>query len=270
MTPLVLNQYRRGSGYKDIVGRLYHFPIRYLKALSDLPSPFIYYEPREGGDQVYFGKGNVLSVYEDTEDVGHAYAEIGGFREFPSAVNFYSAPGGGTWENSKTMRNSIRRLGVEAFNGILKAGGVALDRINQPEIGESVAEELQRELKSYPGPGKRSPPVLRRIGRILEFYERPSAITNHVKQSRGDTCQYCGVRGFLKRDGTRYCEVHHLFHLAKDPPVECLSPEYVVVLCANCHRRMHYAAVTMPIATPKGWEVGVDGDKVTFKTRWSE
>ena len=267
MTLLILNQYRKGSGYKDVVGRLYHFPIRYLRALSDVPSPFIYYEPREGGDQVYFGTGSVLSVYEDTEDVGHAYAEIGGFREFPSTVNFYSAPGGGTWENPKTMRNSVRRLGMEVFNGILKAGGIVSDGAVQPETSEYIAEALQRELKSYPGPGKRSAPVLRRIRRILESFERPSAITNHVKRFRGDSCQLCGVRGFLKRDGTRYCEVHHLFHLAQDPPVECLSPEYLVVLCANCHRRMHYADVTTPIATPKGWEIRMDGDKVTFITK---
>jgi putative restriction endonuclease len=72
---LILNQYRQSSGYKDVVGRLYHFPKRYLKAFPELPSAFVYYEPREGGEQVYFGTGKILSVYEDTEDVGHAYAD---------------------------------------------------------------------------------------------------------------------------------------------------------------------------------------------------
>jgi hypothetical protein len=104
---LVLNQYRQGSSYKDVIGRLYHFPLRYLGCFSQLPSPFVYYEPREGGQQVYFGTGAVFSVNEDTEDVGHAYAEIGNYEMFSGDLDFYSKPGGGTWENPKTMRNCL-------------------------------------------------------------------------------------------------------------------------------------------------------------------
>lgn len=265
----MLNQYRQGSGYKDVVGRLYHFPTRYLKAFSELPSPFVYYEPREGGDQVYFGTGKVSSVYEDTEDVGHAYAEIVDYEAFPAQVGFYSKPGGGTWESAKTMRNSVRRLKKELFESILAAGGsvykasIANAQESQPE---SLPESLQRELRSCPGPGKRTPFTLRRIRRILESYERPSAVTNFVKRSRGDSCQVCGTPGFLKRDGSRYCEVHHLFHLANDPPAECLSPEYLVVLCANCHRRMHYADVSTPVKTVEGWKVRIDTDEVLLRT----
>ena len=66
-----------------------------------------------------------------------------------------------------------------------------------------------------------------------------------------------------QRDGSRYRGVHHLFHLAYDPPADCLSPEYVVVLCANCHRRMHYADVGIPEATNDGWfgSGGYDGNR---------
>jgi hypothetical protein len=264
VTVLILNQYRHGSDYKDVVGKLYHFPCRYLKTFTNLPLPFIYYEPRQGGDQVYFGQGTILSVYEDTEDVGHAYAEIGGYQEFPSLVDFYSAQFG-TWENPKTMRNSVRRLAVERFEAILKAAGVK--SATEVQQADSFSAVLQRELESYPGPGKRSLPVLRRIKRILETYERPSSVTNHVKRSRGSNCQLCGLEGFLKRDGKRYCEVHHLFHLAEEPPADCLSPEYLVVLCANCHRRMHYAKVNLPIASADGWTVEIDGGKVSFRTQ---
>jgi len=270
VTFLILNQYRNGSGYKDVVGKLYHFPLRYLKALSELPSPFIYYEPREGGGQIYFGTGKITSVYEDTEDVGHAFAEIGEFREFPTAVDFYSAPGNGTWENAKTMRNSVRRVETTVFDDILKAGGIVPDVSAPPETSVSAVEDLQHELRSLPGPGKRAVPILRRIRRILESYERPSAITNLVKRTRGDSCQLCASRGFLKRDSNRYCEVHHLFHLAKDPPSECLSPEYLVVLCANCHRKMHYGDVGNPSAVPNGWKITIEGADVIFATKGTE
>ncbi|MGA2337433.1 MAG: hypothetical protein ABSG08_18840 [Terriglobales bacterium] len=266
MTYLALNQYRQGSSYKDVIGRLYHFPVRYIKAFSDLPSFFVYYEPREGGDQVYFGTGTIFSIYDDTEDVGHAYAEIADYSEFSAKVDYYSGPGG-TWEDSKTMRNSVRRLDADLFQRILTAGGIARPDGSSPQEHESVPESLERELSSYPGPGRRSNFVLRRISRILESYERPSRITNQVKQIRGTSCQLCGVPGFLKRDGTRYCEVHHLFHLADDPPTECLSPEYIAVLCASCHRRMHYADVGKPLADPEGWKVRVDGEEILFVTR---
>src|SRR5262249_52717089 len=123
---LVLNQYRKRSQYKDVPGELYHFPNRYLKALSDLPSQFVYYEPREGGEQVYFGTGTILFVYEDTEDVGHSYAEIGAYQPFPVPLNFYAASNGKTWEAARTMRNSVRRLSEDLFRQILSASGVAI------------------------------------------------------------------------------------------------------------------------------------------------
>jgi 5-methylcytosine-specific restriction endonuclease McrA len=214
--------------------------------------------------------GTVLSVYDDTEDVGHAYAEIGDYQEFPVPVDFYSKPGGGTWENAKTMRNSVRRVSKDLFEGILAAGHVVSSKASPPQAHESLTESLERELKSYPDPGKRTSFVMRKIRRILESYERPSAVTNWVKRKRGDSCQICGARGFLKRDGTRYCEVHHLFHLANDPPAECLNPEYLIVVCANCHRRMHYADVGTPNAVPKGWKVRIDSADIVLITKETE
>ena len=267
LAPRAVNQYRQGSGYKDVIGRLYHFPVRYQKAFSDVPSAFVYYEPREGGEQIYFGAGTVVSVYEDTEDVAHAYAELVDYREFATPVGFYTPPIGRTWENPKTMRNSVRRISAELFEGILTAGGIESFQYPTPEIPESVAESLRRELNNCPEPGKRSPLVLRKIRRILESFERPSTVTNYVKRTRGDTCQVCGTPGFVKRDGRRYCELHHLFHIADDPPADCLSPEYLVVLCANCHRRMHYGDVSAPVATAAGWAVKIDGLKVPLNTR---
>lgn len=76
MSPLVLNQYRSGSSYKDVVGSVYHFPARYRSRFGSLPVAFVYYEPREGGDQVYFGAGWVVSIDNDSEDAGHYYADL--------------------------------------------------------------------------------------------------------------------------------------------------------------------------------------------------
>jgi 5-methylcytosine-specific restriction endonuclease McrA len=117
------------------------------------------------------------------------------------------------------------------------------------------------ELQSRP----QSPSELRTIQRVLETYERPSRITRYVKGVRGSNCQLCGQPGFLKRNGKRYCEVHHLFHLSKNPPPECLGPDYLVVLCATCHRRMHYANVGEPKREGNSWRVCVDDIEHQFE-----
>ena len=91
-------------------------------------------------------------------------------------------------------------------------------------------------------------------------------MTNAVKEDRGHRCQLCGYPGFRKSNGRQYCEVHHLFHLAKKPPAECLTSGYVVVLCATCHRRMHYASVGDPKRSESGWTVNVDNVDVYFDT----
>jgi predicted HNH restriction endonuclease len=50
-------------------------------------------------------------------------------------------------------------------------------------------------------------------------------------------CEYCGVLGFLKPDGTRYLESHHIIALAKEGADRLTN---VVALCPNDHREAHY------------------------------
>lgn len=134
-------------------------------------------------------------------------------------------------------------------------------QVEPPEI-----KDLRLKLQDLQQPQRpKTPETLRQIHRILKMYERPNAISRYVKRTRGSTCQLCKDPGFLMRNGQRYCEVHHLFHLSKNPPAECLSPEYLVVLCATCHRRMHYANVGDPVKVAGGWQVRVDEDNVLFQ-----
>ena len=133
---------------------------------------------------------------------------------------------------------------------------------DSPEVIQ-LKEELAA-LQVQPQP--QNPEVLRKIQRVLKTYERPIAITRYVKRTRGTTCQFCGELGFVKRNGKRYCEIHHLFHLSKNPPLDCLTPEYVVVLCATCHRRMHYADTGEPVREGEGWRVRVADVEHWFAT----
>lgn len=144
---------------------------------------------------------------------------------------------------------------------VRRSRAIASGDEDSPEI-ILLKEELDN-LQSRP----QSPVELRKIQRLLETYERPSPITRYMKRARGTTCQLCGELGFMKRNGNRYCEVHHLFHLSKAPPPTCLGPEYIVVLCATCHRRMHYADIGEPIRDGTGWRVRIDETEHRFVTR---
>jgi 5-methylcytosine-specific restriction endonuclease McrA len=124
---------------------------------------------------------------------------------------------------------------------------------------------LRAELSALERPQQpKTPETIKKIQKLLKSYERPSSITRYVKQTRGSTCQLCGFRGFRTRKGKLYCEVHHLFHLSNNPPPMCLGPEHLIVLCATCHRRMHYADVGEPRREETGWRVSVDGHQVLF------
>ncbi|MFT2675409.1 HNH endonuclease, partial [Escherichia coli] len=51
-------------------------------------------------------------------------------------------------------------------------------------------------------------------------------------------CELCGVAGFATEAGI-YLETHHVIPLAENGPDH---PSNVVALCANDHRRAHFAA----------------------------
>ena len=46
-------------------------------------------------------------------------------------------------------------------------------------------------------------------------YKRDSNVRDAVLKRAQGTCEYCSAFGFLKADGTRYLETHHVIALAK-------------------------------------------------------
>jgi len=65
---LVLNQYRKGSGYKDVVAG-YTTSLLGISTLSPSFRRLLSTTSLAKVATIYFGAGKVLSVYEDTEDV---------------------------------------------------------------------------------------------------------------------------------------------------------------------------------------------------------
>lgn len=71
-------------------------------------------------------------------------------------------------------------------------------------------------------------------------YERDPAVRELARRRSGCRCEMpgCGWEGFLKADGTRFIEVHHIQALGDDGE-DAVSN--VAALCPNCHRLAHFA-----------------------------
>jgi len=69
----------------------------------------------------------------------------------------------------------------------------------------------------------------------------------------------CGVEGFRQRNGERYAETHHLLALAHGGSLESFN---VAVLCANCHRQLHFAEAVVADVSG-GYRVTVAGKSFT-------
>ncbi len=74
---------------------------------------------------------------------------------------------------------------------------------------------------------------------VVTLVKRNVLLSDRLKRLYGGRCQICRST-FKKRDGENYSESHHVVPLGKRG-ADRLSN--IVILCANCHRKMHYAEV---------------------------
>ena len=74
---------------------------------------------------------------------------------------------------------------------------------------------------------------------IVNLYKRNSKLITKLKRVYKNKCQICMFR-FKKENLEYYSEVHHIKPLGEDGSD---SLENLVNLCANCHRKTHYAII---------------------------
>jgi hypothetical protein len=68
-------------------------------------------------------------------------------------------------------------------------------------------------------------------------YARDPRVRSEVLDRANDKCEFCGAPGFLKADGSRYLETHHVIALANDGADRLTN---VIALCPNDHREAHF------------------------------
>lgn len=98
---------------------------------------------------------------------------------------------------------------------------------------------------------------------VVELIQRPSLLSSAVKEKYGYKCMICGYPGFLKKDGEKYAEVHHMIELNKKAP-ETLQSWNLLVVCPLCHKKLHYADVKSDFLDP-GWKIVIDNQEHIIK-----
>jgi hypothetical protein len=68
-------------------------------------------------------------------------------------------------------------------------------------------------------------------------YPRDPKVREAVLARAEGSCEFCGAFGFLKPDGARYLETHHIIALAAEGADRLTN---VIALCPNDHREAHF------------------------------
>ncbi|MGA4719751.1 HNH endonuclease [Fictibacillus nanhaiensis] len=238
------------SVYKDIPFFLYHYPKRYRYQIKT-GDIFIYYQGdrHKRENRYYFGYGLVgkIDVSEDGEDY---YAHIVEGVPFRNKVPIYN-PLGGYYESigyeiirnkpTPSWQNSVRKLSNDAYTTILEAGGVndvlinqmaELERMSSNSNPITLLENLNQKYKGLE--------PLKKDKIISSHLDRGRSITDALKQILGAKCQICNWIGFIKTNGERYIEAHHISQLSLSEK-NSLCSDNVILVCPNCHRKVHHA-----------------------------
>jgi hypothetical protein len=95
-------------------------------------------------------------------------------------------------------------------------------------------EEPPPGLDSLNDLGNDQAPVIATVGRR---YVRDQAVRDAVIRRAKGLCEFCHQPGFMKPDGTRYLECHHIIALAAQGEDRMTN---VIALCPGHHREAHF------------------------------
>jgi 5-methylcytosine-specific restriction endonuclease McrA len=135
-----------------------------------------------------------------------------------------------------------------------------LEREIRAKAHISASDSLE-DLKRFLDDGVASLPARREA--IVRTIVRNLKLSSTLKDLYHGRCQICNST-FKKKDGSPYSESHHLTQLSKRGAD---VPGNVVVLCATCHRKLHYADVQFIPGPGKKRLVAINGK--TLEVRYN-
>ena len=111
---------------------------------------------------------------------------------------------------------------VEALEGEASAEKtVALDVLRQRAL---------QSAKAQPGSSQQT----------MDVFERSRSVKDYVFARASGRCEHCREAApFFTPGGRPFLEAHHIRRMTDGGPDD---PRFVIALCPNCHRRVHYGA----------------------------
>jgi len=134
--------------------------------------------------------------------------------------------------NFGSVESFLKEVGIEEDEALDEKKMVE----NYTPIDEIRAEDWDEIIKKIEEQVKSKPLLI--VKRVARHITRNAKLSRALKQKYKYTCQVCGAKGFLKRSGEPYAEVHHIIGVGKGGAD--LSHNLLVV-CASCHRKLEYA-----------------------------
>lgn len=110
-----------------------------------------------------------------------------------------------------------------------------IDSVEEDEIKETVTLSEAQLLEKINN--RKTKPV--KLNVLSKQFKRDQYVTRYALKRSGGTCDLCSAQApFLKENEEPYLEVHHIIPLSKGGTD---SPDNVVALCPNCHRKLHHS-----------------------------
>ncbi len=96
-------------------------------------------------------------------------------------------------------------------------------------IKSTAIDDLDQDAIGNDSPNKASS--------MVAFYQRDPKVRKKVLQLANGKCEYCGLEGFLKPNGNRYIETHHIIALSNEGKDKISN---VIALCPEHHKEAHF------------------------------
>ena len=242
---------------------------------------------RKAGTQEYgFDfSSNKLKSYRDSFDLGFCMVLYGSETQDDAYIMPYSQVAAfftpdvldnrGRWIGN--IRNNILRINTQKSMSVSSYYN-AFDLLDEAEThtnlfiteadvsynteGDVDQAGLRKKVQLFNEQYQNIVPHKRRV--ISEQIARPGVVTDYLKQLRNYTCQLCAEQGFSQRNGTFYIEAHHISELHRLLPGSYCS-DNIVVVCATCHRKLHYAQISYELINDTHIEVIINGKAHQFE-----
>lgn len=156
--------------------------------------------------------------------------------ESDSAMPFFVDPARKAKPKAKKPKPKAKKAKPKAKKAKTKPTPTPIQR--RPRSEDEITKGLFEEDEAYvSGEKEKKKEVIQKV------FNRNTKAVKALKELYEGKCQITGNKySFTKKDGTRYCEAHHLVPLGNEEGSD--SPYNIIIVSPLIHRMLHYAYVS--------------------------